>query len=114
MSHPPVPPEPHGQQQPGPYGQPYPQHHPGPYGQPYPHQPGPYGQQIPQGAGYGAHNPYAQPYPQPPLQPPVQTGPGGPGGSGGPGGKRRRLLVVLGSVVAALLVIGVGAVALLS
>ncbi|WP_405616451.1 PQQ-binding-like beta-propeller repeat protein [Streptomyces sp. NBC_00076] len=101
MSQPPVPPEPYGQ----------PQQQSGPYGQPYPQQPGPYGQQIPQGAGYGAQNPYAQPYPQPPLQAPVQTGPGGPGG---PGVKRRRLVVVLGSVVAALLVIGVGAVALLS
>jgi outer membrane protein assembly factor BamB len=41
----------------------------------------------------------------------VQTGPGGPGS---PGGKRRRLAIVVGSVLAALLVIGAGTVALLS
>ncbi|MEV0491698.1 outer membrane protein assembly factor BamB family protein [Streptomyces atratus] len=87
-------------QQPGPYNQ------PGPYGQqpgPYGQQPGPYGQQP---------GPYGQP-PQPGYGYPQQQYPGAPvpGGPTGPGGGnpfKGKPAVIIGSAVAALLVIGGG------
>ncbi|MFD8391157.1 PQQ-binding-like beta-propeller repeat protein [Streptomyces sp. NPDC059680] len=86
---PPQPPQPgYGHpQQPGPYGAPTAPGTPGPYG--YPQQPGPYGTAPQPGFGH-------------PQQPPY---PGAPGAA--PGGRpRAKTALIIGSAVAALLVIG--------